>query len=134
MPMNQSLKNRKSRVGFTLIELLVVIAIIALLISILLPSLAAARRIGQRVTCLAQLRAIAQGMSEYDNDSDGWIVGAPAGSGAYLRTGNSRASLNCTCDPPIQRRVQPEVPRAVKHVPEPPVEPSGQLCGLTPVA
>ena len=89
MPMNQTWKNRESRVGFTLIELLVVIAIIALLISILLPSLAAARRMGQRLTCLAQLKSIGAGVAEYDNDSDGWIVGAPAGSGAYLRNANS---------------------------------------------
>jgi prepilin-type processing-associated H-X9-DG protein len=67
-----------------LIELLVVISIIALLISMLLPSMVGARRAGQRVACMAGLRAIAQGMVEYAADNEDWIVGSPAGSGAYL--------------------------------------------------
>jgi prepilin-type N-terminal cleavage/methylation domain-containing protein len=60
--------------GFTLIELLVVVAIIALLISILLPSLSRARELTKRAVCSSNLRGIGSGCHIYANDSNtGWF-------------------------------------------------------------
>ncbi len=70
--------------GFTLIELLVVISIIAVLISILLPSLSSAKRMGQRTGCKANLKQLAGGATEYAIENEDWIIGAPSGSGSYL--------------------------------------------------
>lgn len=61
--------------GFTLVELLVVIGIIALLISILLPSLNAARQAARTVASLSNLRQLGIGLQFYVNDFKGFYPG-----------------------------------------------------------
>lgn len=60
--------------GFTLIELLVVVAIIALLISILLPSLNLARKQAKQMICNTRLRSQGQASYMYAADNKDTIV------------------------------------------------------------
>ena len=60
--------------AFTLIELLVVVAIIAMLISILLPSLSKARSMARMVKCASIQKQFGTAHHMYANESDDWFV------------------------------------------------------------
>ena len=70
--------------SFTLVELLVVVSIIALLISILLPSLKKARDQAKQVKCMANLSGLSKGNTTYGAEWNGWFVGSPATTGQQL--------------------------------------------------
>jgi len=65
----------RRRKAFTLIELLVVISIIALLISILLPALSAARKSAQEMTNNTRMRGIIQDMVAFAQDNNHYFPG-----------------------------------------------------------
>ena len=69
--------------GFTLIELLVVVAIIALLISILLPSLSQARERAKRVACGANLKGNASTILVFAQMNENRVPYGQSGNGHY---------------------------------------------------
>lgn len=84
---------RKTHTAFTLIELLVVVAIIALLIAILLPSLARAKQSARTTICGTNLRQVGIGWTIYAQENhDVSVAARPArlpGDNLYF-VGNGR--------------------------------------------
>jgi prepilin-type N-terminal cleavage/methylation domain-containing protein/prepilin-type processing-associated H-X9-DG protein len=101
------------RKGFTLVELLVVIGIIALLISILLPSLNRARETANRVKCGSNMRQIGQAILLYANENKGAYPRT-----RYNSTGNTTGNFdtvnaNTAQDPFINQVVDNDVIKAM---------------------
>lgn len=82
-----------NRRAFTLIELLVVVAIIALLISILLPSLSCAREKARAAKCGVTLRGFGGGLAAYGAENNEWIPGVNT-SGVEVTVAKAQRDIN----------------------------------------
>ena len=73
--------------GFTIVELLVVISIIALLIALLLPALARARKLALTTECLSNLNQQGVVMQMYTDQFEGMVPIAEDGTGQMVPSG-----------------------------------------------
>ena len=91
------------RTAFTLVELLVVIGIIAILVAILLPSLARARQQAVSIQCLSNLKQIAQAAHLYAAENRGYFPTAQPDSIENLTGGGNIANPNDKGQPGVAR-------------------------------
>jgi prepilin-type N-terminal cleavage/methylation domain-containing protein/prepilin-type processing-associated H-X9-DG protein len=95
-----------SRRAFTLIEVLVVVALIALLVAILLPSLARGKQVAIQSACMSGLRQIGAAIHAYAADSRGCIPYGPkspppSATNFYPLTGNVTSLISLESGAPV---------------------------------
>jgi prepilin-type N-terminal cleavage/methylation domain-containing protein len=69
------MKITRTHLAFTIVELLVVVAIMGVLVSLLLPSLTAARETAKTLQCVNNLKQLSIGDTFYQNDNKQWFTG-----------------------------------------------------------
>lgn len=77
---SQRVTPAQRRRGFTLLELLVVVAILALVSSMLLPSIVRSKSRAQAIFCLHNLHQVQLAWSMYADDNHDWLPGVIGGS------------------------------------------------------
>ena len=87
------MKPNAQRKSFTLIELLVVVAIIAILASLLLPALTAARAKAYGTECMGNMKQIMVGMMMYMDDNDGFMPPVGMGFASLTWSGQTRTNI-----------------------------------------
>jgi len=102
----------RRQAAFTLIEVLVVIAIIALLASILLPSLSKAREHARSAACRSNIGQICKAEQEYEGQNDGWFPGSPLTTGYFFTISGKPWNPSMTH---IEVIPQPPPPRVIRH-------------------
>jgi prepilin-type N-terminal cleavage/methylation domain-containing protein/prepilin-type processing-associated H-X9-DG protein len=95
----------RRKTAFTLVELLAVIGILSVLVSLLVPSLSAAKSITRSTDCMCNIRSLAQAAQmyacEWDSYPPAWVVGNPvsiAWCGGYYKQGGV-AYMDVTMSP-----------------------------------
>ena len=90
----QNVVKSKMTKGFTLVELLVVISIIAVLLSILMPSLNRARSQAKQITCLNLTKQFGTMVLLYTQDNDGkYLLGRWYNKGQFDKTNSWYSNL-----------------------------------------
>ncbi|OHB54607.1 MAG: hypothetical protein A2Y12_09820 [Planctomycetes bacterium GWF2_42_9] len=98
---------QKVKTGFTLVELLVVIAIIALLLSILMPSLQRAREQARQIVCMNLMKQFGTVMQMYSMANNGSVVaGRWSNNGSPDKTNGWFTRLTPYFDPTKQPGVK----------------------------
>jgi prepilin-type N-terminal cleavage/methylation domain-containing protein len=106
-------RGRRAGRGFTLIEVLVVVAIIALLVAVLLPSLARAREMSRRGICAGRLHNMGVAVHSYARDNKGKIIQCHAQGYKADSAGNMPAGVSW--GPTVQGNISPAHRAAGTH-------------------
>jgi prepilin-type N-terminal cleavage/methylation domain-containing protein/prepilin-type processing-associated H-X9-DG protein len=100
--------------GFTLIELLVVIAVIALLMSIIVPSLKRAKEAARRITCMSNLKSLASIVHVYATENHNKVPsGSTEGDHAWVDHSGGLAYYNLNQDPALEEEQREAIRRGL---------------------